>query len=77
MKTNYVMVTPKNQISLFVCAEDRAYFSKPVRVIPQYSTIIDRLLWVTDPQRGHTYPINPNKLKFDWNLTNRQRESMA
>jgi hypothetical protein len=77
MKTNCVMVTPKNQISLFVSAEDRAYFSKPVRVIPQYSTIVDRLVWVKDPKRGHTYPTNPDKLKFDWSLTKQQRAAMA
>lgn len=77
MKTNYALVTPKNQLSLFVSADDRAYFSKPVRVIPQYSTIIDRLLWVTDPQRGQTYPINPNKLKFNWELTASQRAAMV
>ena len=77
MKTNYALVTPKNQLSLFVSADDRAYFSKPVRVIPQYSTIMDRLLWVTDPQRGQTYPINPNNLKFNWELTTSQRAAMA
>lgn len=77
MKTNYALVTPKNTVSLFQCESDRAYFSKPVPVLPLYSTVIDRLLWVKDPQRGHTYPINPNNLKPCWSLTNSQKEAMV
>jgi len=71
MKTKFFLLTPKNVIPLFVCAADRAYFSKPVEVIPQYSTT-DRLLWVADPARGHTYPVNPKNIKREFQLSKRQ-----
>jgi len=65
-------MTPKSYLPLFVNEADRAYFSKPVAVVPLYSTL-DRLLWVNDPATGHSFPVKPANVKRSWQLTNRQR----
>ena len=78
MNKTYFLITPKNQINQFICAEDRAYFSNPVRVIPQH-TDEQGLVWVTDPARGHTYPITKNKLvplnRMDWKFIQKWKEA--
>jgi hypothetical protein len=63
MTKTFFLNAPSSHTKIFPLASDREYFSKPVRVIPQYSLIDGHLLVVTDPERGHTYPVNPAHVK--------------
>lgn len=76
MTNELVLITPKNQINSFISAVDRAYFSNPIRV-NFVRKDADGFAWVTDPARGHTYPVNPQKLKREYQLTNRQRAALT
>ncbi len=67
----FYLITPKSYLPKFKAEEDRAYFSKPVLVIPQYTTT-DRLLWVTDPHRGETYPVDRKNIFRSFQLSKRQ-----
>lgn len=69
------LVTPKAQLAGFIRAEDRAYFSRPVRVEFVRKCDSTSLIYVTDPARGHTYPVQPAHIKHQWALTRRQVEA--
>ena len=72
----YLMPLKKKQLAMFVRAEDRAYFAKPVRVLPGQRD--GQLIRVTDPARQHTYWTEAANLKPEWQLTARQlREAKA
>jgi hypothetical protein len=71
MKTAY-LVCPKSQLSGYIHASDREYFSRPV-LVEIVGHTDSGLLTVTDHARGHTYPCDPKVLKSLYQLTNRQR----
>lgn len=74
--TAYLMPLPKKQLAMFIRAEDRAYFAKPVKVhLGQRDGTLTR---VTDPARQHTYWTETKRLKREWELTARQlREAQS
>ena len=52
---------------------DRDYFSRPIEVVLDSSDVETRQLRVTDPVRGHTYPVAIEKLKSIYFLTKKQK----
>jgi hypothetical protein len=66
------LVTPRTLLRHFTRPEDRAYFAKPVRVEFVRKDPDTALVYVTDPARGHTYPVQPAHIKHEWQLTRRQ-----
>jgi hypothetical protein len=68
------LICPVSQLSGFACATDRRYFSRPVAVEVLPQAIGKRgLVYVHDPVRGHTYPVDPKNLHSKHHLTKKQR----
>ena len=69
------LLTPPCQIKQFTYEADREYFSRPVPVELHHSSI-DGVLYVLDPARNHTYPVNKSHIKTIHQLTNKQRAKL-
>lgn len=61
----------------FAHQADRDYFSKPVEVVPSHCCALTRSLYVTDPLRGHTYPVAKDSLRGYYRLTNKQLQAIG
>ncbi len=61
-----------NDAKGFAMQHDRDYFSKPVEVVLDRTCLIANQLYVTDPNRGHTYPVHVDKIKTIFHLTQKQ-----
>ena len=61
----------------FARQADRDYFAKPVEVVLSHSCVLTRSLYVTDPARGHTYPVAGDCLRGYYRLTNKQLQAIG
>jgi hypothetical protein len=75
IQTVFFLLTPASLLAQFTFARDRQYFAAPVRVVPLYSCVETRLLYVHDPVRGDTYPAMPANVVAEFRLTRRQRKA--
>jgi hypothetical protein len=73
VETKYLVTT---NVSGWIRAADRAYFSKPVLVEVLASAFGPTgHCVVRDPKRDHTYPCSPKNLKTKYHLTKKQLEA--
>lgn len=67
----YLMPLSRTELAPFVRSEDREYFARPVPV-----EFVRKgghgLVYVHDAVRGHTYPVRPEQLRREYELTLRQ-----
>lgn len=71
MTTAYLVV-PSRQLSQFIHAADRVYFSKPI-LVEVLETRPDGSYTVRDPVRDHTYACERKSLRSTLSLTRAQR----
>ena len=72
----FFVVVPANQRKSYVHESDRVFFSVPVEVVPDHCDRIRKTLFVRSPlQSNAVYPVGPENLKRESQLTRRQRES--
>lgn len=50
-------------------------FDRPISVEPLYSRVHSRLIYVHDPARGISFPVDPKNLKTIYELTKKQRKA--
>jgi hypothetical protein len=73
--TSLYLVTPTSLLKSFILQSDREYFSRPIPVLPVPYT--GDTMFVCDPHRGHTYPVNPSHIVPSWALSRRLRKEAA
>jgi len=60
-----LLTTPIACLRQFINPADRAYYARPVRVQPLFCELDTRLVFVHDPEKGRTFPVDPKNLKPD------------
>jgi len=75
LKANKLMylVTAAKDLKGFIDQSDRNYFSRPVPVRVICVVKETRLVYVTDPNRNHSYHCDPRCLRSEHALTCKQR----
>lgn len=75
--TYHYLITTKRDAARFTCADDRDYFSRPVRVTVLSCDVSTRLVRVRDEARGHEYPCSADDLRPHYMLSNKQKQMIA